>query len=257
MAKVPYIGVDGVARKCKSLHIGVDGVARKVKSAYIGVDGVARQFYCSSKPLSSFAEGDIVYINENGSPVEFYVIKHDYESELNGAGRTLLWRCKTYGVQQWNSDEKWNADESAALEYSTSDIDSWLNSTYKDLLDADIQDAIGTTEFYYTKPGSSDVSTLKRSIFLLSATELGRTAYCNVEGSELPIAIALTENDKYEQTGKSLAYWLRSLTVNLNTQRVYYWHASSPFIAHTVPTKNWQARPAFTLPSNTLVIGKS
>lgn len=50
MAKVPYIGVDGVARKCKSLYIGVDGVARKVKSGYIGVNGVARQFYCSAMP---------------------------------------------------------------------------------------------------------------------------------------------------------------------------------------------------------------
>lgn len=50
MAKVPYIGVDGVARKCKSLYIGVDGVARKVKSGYIGVNGVAKQFFSSAMP---------------------------------------------------------------------------------------------------------------------------------------------------------------------------------------------------------------
>lgn len=60
--------MDGVARKCKSLYIGVDGVARKVKSGYIGVDGVARKFFSSGKPLNEFAEGDIVYINEEGSP---------------------------------------------------------------------------------------------------------------------------------------------------------------------------------------------
>ncbi len=34
--------------------------------------------------LSTFAEGSIVKINESGSPVEFYVAKHDYESALNG-----------------------------------------------------------------------------------------------------------------------------------------------------------------------------
>ena len=34
-------------------------------------------------------EGAIITLNENASPVEFYVAKQDYESGLNGAGRTL------------------------------------------------------------------------------------------------------------------------------------------------------------------------
>ena len=36
--------------------------------------------------LSDFEEGALVKLNENGSPVEFYVTKHDYEPDLNGAG---------------------------------------------------------------------------------------------------------------------------------------------------------------------------
>ena len=39
--------------------------------------------------IGNLDEGAIITLNENASPVEFYVAKQDYESELNGAGRTL------------------------------------------------------------------------------------------------------------------------------------------------------------------------
>ena len=39
--------------------------------------------------IGNLDEGAIITLNENGSPVEFYVAKQDYESGLNGAGRTL------------------------------------------------------------------------------------------------------------------------------------------------------------------------
>ena len=50
----------------------------------------------SGIPLSDYEEGDIIKLNEGGSPVEFYVSKHDYESGLNGSGRTLVVRKDTY-----------------------------------------------------------------------------------------------------------------------------------------------------------------
>ena len=39
--------------------------------------------------LGNIDEGTIITLNESASPVEFYVAKQDYESGLNGAGRTL------------------------------------------------------------------------------------------------------------------------------------------------------------------------
>lgn len=45
MAKGMYIGVGGVARKCKKTYIGIGGVARKIKKMYVGVAGVARLFF--------------------------------------------------------------------------------------------------------------------------------------------------------------------------------------------------------------------
>ena len=54
-------------------------------------------------PLASYAEGDIVMINEDGAPVEFYVAKHDYESSLNGAGRTLVVHKDAYDDRVWDN----------------------------------------------------------------------------------------------------------------------------------------------------------
>ena len=63
MAKAQYFGVDGVARKVKSMPFGVGGVARKVNGGYIGVGGVARQFYSGSTPINTLSVGDIVQVS--------------------------------------------------------------------------------------------------------------------------------------------------------------------------------------------------
>ena len=139
----------------------------------------------SGKPLGNFSEGDIIQLNEGGDPVDFYVAKHDYESGLNGAGRTLVVRKDCYDNRVWD-----NGNVNA---YASSDLDSWFNSTYKNMLDADIRSLIGTTKIRYT-PGNGNwtVSTLERSVFLLSLTELGQShTYANTEGSALPIASTL------------------------------------------------------------------
>lgn len=248
MAKVPYIGVDGVARKCKSLYIGVDGVARKVKSGYIGVNGVAKQFYSGLKsgPLSSFNEGNIIYLNENGSPVEFYVAKRDYESGLNGTGRTLVVRkqnCPNY---------KWATTSSA--DYSNSNIDTWLNSTYKERLDANIINEIANTKFYYTsKNENNSVVTLERAIFQLSLTEYGKTAsYANTEGSTLPIAsmLEIAKND----AGNAFPQWTRTPNINIGGACIVN---TSGNVSFSNLTSTYAFRPAFTLPEDTLVTGPS
>ena len=193
-------------------------------------------------PLSEYAEGDIVYINENGSPVEFYVAKHDYESGLNGAGRTLVVRKDTYDDRSWDSGGM-NA-------YASSTIDSWFNSTYKNMLDVDIRSLIGTTKIRYT-PGDGNwtVGTLERAVFALSLTELGQSNYyANTEGSALPIASTL-----------QIAYRNGSVT--------FQW-TRSPGTAHYILAcalnyngdvrigdcvEFFGSRPAFTLPSNAVV----
>ena len=194
-----------------------------------------------STTLGAVAEGSIVYLNESGVAVPFYVAKHNYESALNGDGRTLLVRRDCYDTRAWHSSNV-NA-------YASSAIDTWLNGTYKGLLDADIQSVIGTTKFYYT-PGnrSTSVTTLTRAIFLLSVTELGKTAsYANTEGTALSIASSL---QVAYSNGSAVVQWTRTPRTN-GTNRAFCLGTSG--VTYGICTSTYGSRPAFTLPADALV----
>lgn len=192
--------------------------------------------------LGSKAVGSIIKIKESGSPVEFIVCKHDYESELNGSGRTLVVRKDCYDNRQWHSSNV-NA-------YATSDIDAWFNSTYKNLLDADIRGAIGTTKFKYT-PGNGNniVSTLERAIFSLSATELNKSeSWFNVEGTALEIASSL---QIAYMDGSAVVQWTRSPNTDGNGYAVCLY--ANGTVNDTLCRYAYGSRPSFTLPSDVLV----
>ena len=195
----------------------------------------------TGKQLSDYAEGDIVKINENGYPVDFYVSKHDYESSLNGAGRTLVVRKDCYDNRVWDND--WvNA-------YASSDLDSWFNSTYKNMLDADIRSLIGTTKIRYT-PGNGNytVGTLERAVFALSATELGQSAsWFNVEGSALPIASTLKVA---YLNGRANTQWTRS-PYTRHTYYAAYLNSAGYANNYDFCNVSYGSRPTFTLPSTT------
>ena len=191
--------------------------------------------------LGDIAEGSIVKLNEGGSPVEFYVAKHNYENSLNGMGRTLVVRKDCYDRRQWH--------RSNVNAYASSDIDSWLNGTYKNLLDADIRGVIGTTKIKYTPGnGNNTVGTLERAIFLLSATELNRSeSWFNVEGTALEIASSL---QIAYMNGSAVVQWTRSPNTG-GSHRVVCLSASGNVNGGDC-TYTRGSRPAFTLPSGAL-----
>ena len=192
--------------------------------------------------LGNKSTGSIIKLKENGTLVDFYVAKHDYESSLNGAGRTLVVRKDTYDDRVWDSGNV-NA-------YASSDLDSWFNSTYKNMLDADIRSLIGTTKIRYTPGnGNNTVGTLERAIFALSLTELGQShSYANTEGSALPIASTLRIAYR---NGSATTQWTRSPLTNgtLNA----WWLSSNGGINSNFCSSSYGSRPAFTLPSSLYV----
>ena len=193
--------------------------------------------------LGNTAVGSIVKLNESNSPVEFYVAEQNYESGLNGAGRTLLVRKDCYDRRAWD-----NGNVNA---YASSDIDAWLNSTYKNLLSPDIQEVIATTKFKYTPGnGSNTVGTLERSIFILSLTELGGSANnANVEGSVLSIADTL--KIAY-LTGNTAPQWTRSPST---TGKYYTWMlGTSGNQSNSECDNSFGSRPVFTLPATAIVL---
>lgn len=188
--------------------------------------------------LSAVTPGTLVKLNESGSPVEFYVAAQNYESGLNGAGRTLLVRKDVYQNGQWNA--------SNVNTYANSTIDTWFNGTYKTLLDPWVQTAIGTTTFYYT-PGNGDntVTTLARSVFALSLTEFGEShPYANVEGSSLSISSTLKPTYVYNQ-------WTRSLYTD--EASMAWFLTTNGGLGNNYCTTSYGYRPCFTLPSTLYV----
>ena len=192
-----------------------------------------------AQQLGQVAVGTLVKLNENGSPVEFYVAKHDYESGLNGAGRTLLVRKECYDNRVWNNIQ--------VNTYASSALDSWLNSDYKNLLDSDFLTVIGTTKFQYTIGyGDKTLSTLERAIFQLSRTELGFTlpADANFEGNILPIASIL---QKAFLNGETNSQWTRTPNTSYLTSAFFVYAGGSS--DSTGVTAEAGSRPAFTVPS--------
>ena len=192
--------------------------------------------------LGNKAVGSIIQLKENGKLVSFYVAKHNYENSLNGMGRTLVVRKDCYDTRQWHSSNV-NA-------YASSAIDSWLNSTYKNLLDADIRGVIGTTKIKYTPGnGNNTVGTLQRAIFLLSATELNRSAsWFNVEGTALEIASSL---QIAYMNGSAVSQWTRSPYTDYAEDAGYLDTYGN--VSFKLCTYDAGSRPAFTLPSTTAV----
>ena len=197
----------------------------------------------SGLPLSDLPEGSLVAINESGSPVLFYLAKHDYESGLNGAGRTLFVRKDCYDTREWRSGI------SNAI-YDGSAIDSWLNGDYIALLDSDVQNAIATTNFYTIESGGT-VATINRSAFLLSATELGQTSSnIVVEGEAITIASKIIIANL---NGVATKYWTRSPWARSPYSSKAVCITESGAIGNLAINKVYGSRPCFTLPSDLTV----
>ena len=194
--------------------------------------------------LGSKAEGSIIKLKENGVLVDFYIAKQNYESGLNGSGRVLVVRKDCYDTRQWHS--------SNVNTYASCTLDAWFNSTYKNLLDPAIRTAMGTTKFYYT-PGNGNwnVTTLERSVFALSATELGQShTYMKAEGTALSSTVLNLLKIAY-LNGSAMVQWTRSPRTD-GTVSAWDLHSDGS-LDNNGCTVAYGSRPAFTLPSSLYV----
>lgn len=191
-------------------------------------------------PIGSLAVGTVIKLNENGSPAKFYVAKHDYESKLNRNGRTLVVRKDCYDMRAFSSSN--NA-------FSGSSMDTWLNGPYKGLLDAEVQDAMGRTAFYYTPgKGNNTVSVLNRAVFLLSATELGTSGSTgNTEGTALSSAVCSQLAIAY-RNGSAVTQWTRTPSTRYNGYVIHLNTEGGPRINYFSESSG--SRPVFTLPAS-------
>ena len=195
--------INGTSYDIKSGRTLIGGTGYDIKKGRTLIGGTGYDIKFGT-PVAELAEGTIIKINESGSPVEFYVAKHNYESELNGLGRTLVVRKDCYSTRTFTAQN--------SNHFPTSLLCDWLNETYIGLLDSGVQAAITTTTFKVWISGIT-VTTAEKKIFLLSATELGyvysssQTKFAYVEGTKLDISDLLIPANL---NGEAVRQWTRS-----------------------------------------------
>lgn len=212
--------------------------------------------------LGTKAVGSIVKIKVNGAAKDFIIVHQGLPSSAYDDSCTGTWLLMkdSYNYMKWNATEENN--------YASSDINSWLNGTFYNLIDADIRAVIKQVKIpyhdssYYGGTLHTGANGLNTKVFLLSGIEVGWTN---------------RTNEYFPNDGAKLSYFLAGTGTNENKKRVAYrngsaqdWYLRSPRIINTNSNNVWKVaddgsydydncvnsndiRPAFILPS-TLVV---
>jgi len=223
--------------------------------------------------IKNLAIGDgFVYLMEGSTKVKFYALSHNYESRLNGKGRTLFCRESPAGsgTHTTSAKEDYRVD--------SNNEDAWYKNTYVNKFSGEVRKLIGMTKYIgqyvymtYTQSGNPtgnaeiDSETYESSFFPLSTAEVALRAFA--DGSAL--SSAAISRIASIQTRYGSGIWTRSpsrvLTGTNSKGSPKYYYANSQYISgasgSSVTTaegtygSSYGYLPCFTLPE-TLYIDK-
>ena len=208
--------------------------------------------------LSSKAIGSTIKLKVNGSAKDFIVVHQGkpssvYDDSCNG---TWLLMKDIYENRQWHS--------SNTNDYANSTIHSYLNSTFLNLFESNIKNAIKQAKLPYRKgSGTSTTVTsgsngLSAKIFLLSATEtsFSFSSMPSGEGAELAYFKGCADNSSDSKrvaylNGSATDWWLRSPYCGYFDFALYV-NSGGGWIGNYC-SYSFGIRPALILPSTLLV----
>lgn len=205
--------------------------------------------------MSDLEIGRSIKLNLNSTPWEWLVVHQGLPSSLydESCNGTWLLLNDIYENRTWNNTYK-NKLES-------SDIHAYLNSTFLNLFDSNIKDAIKQVKIPYRKNGGSGgtdqsgANGLLTKSFLLSGYEVGGTTsisnYFPVDGAKLDYFDAGSEGNSKRIAhfnGSATDWWLRSQDTqgNGNVWRV----ANNGVFGRSSASKSYGIRPAIILTSD-------
>lgn len=217
----------------------------------------------ASVALGTKAVGSTVKLNVSGTAREFLIVHQGKPSSIydNSCDGTWLLMKDCYESRQWHSSN--NND------YENSTIDSYLNSTFLNLFDANIRNAIKQVKIPYRKGAgygttvTSGANGLSVKIFLLSGYEVGWTtsdsSYFPADGAKL--AYFQSGNGSAAQSkrvanlnGSATSWWLRSPYCYSNYGSAFAFVVySNGNWGYSYCSNSYGIRPALILPSSLLV----
>lgn len=190
--------------------------------------------------IKDLAIGDgFVYLMEGSTKVKFYALAHNYESGLNGKGRTLFCRESPAGSGTHTTSAKEN------YRVDSNNEDAWYKNTYVNKFSGEVRKLIGMTKYIgqyvymtYTQTGNPskavlDGDTYESSFFPLSTAEVGGSNFS--DGSALSSAAISRLANILTRYGNGI--WTRSPSMtNTGTStsgyRMYY-YANGQYIYST------------------------
>lgn len=170
--------------------------------------------------------GSTVKLNLNGTPLDWLVVHQGLPSDLYDASCNGTWLLSKdiYENRRWNS--------SRGNKYESSTIHSYLNSTFLNLFDSNIKDAIKQVKIPYRKNGGSGgtdqsgANGLLTKSFLLSGYEVGWTT---------------SDSQSFPKDGAKLDYFESGTGTSANNKRIAKrngstadWGLRSPYADDTI-----------------------
>ena len=211
-------------------------------------------------PIGSLDVGATVKLNVGGTPWDWLVVHQGLPSSLYDASCDGTWLL----MKDIYENREWNSSDVNKLESST--IHSYLNSTFLNLFDSNINEVIKQVKIPYRSGGGSGgtdqsgANGLSAKIFLLSGYEVGWTS---------------GDNRYFPQDGAKLSYFESGTGTSANNKRIAklngsaaYWWLRSPrangtsYVLLVIPdgsysrgytSNSYGIRPAIILPSDMLV----